>query len=73
MPGVIRPYTLTDVLQTMNQNQINQGATLGANTAQFGVIAEVDDPVTPLGDAATATHSPAPGWDAGYWGATGWH
>jgi hypothetical protein len=72
MPGVIRPYTLTDVLQTMNQNQINQGATLGANIAQFGVIAEVDDSVTPLADTATATHSPSPAWDAGYWGAVTW-
>lgn len=72
MPGVIRPYTLTDVLQAMNQNSINQGATVGANASQFGVIAEVDDTVTPLGDSATATHSPAPAWDAGYWGAVGW-
>lgn len=72
MPGVIRPYTLTDVLQTMNQNQINQGASVGANSAQFGVIAEVDDNVTPLGDTAAATHSPSSGWDAGQWGSVTW-
>lgn len=72
MPGVIRPYTLTDVLQTMNQNTMNQGATTGANATQFGVISEVDDSVTPLGDSATATHSPTAGWDAGYWGSVTW-
>lgn len=72
MPGVIRPYTLTDVLQTMNQAQINQGATVGANSATFGVIAEVDDSVTPVGDTGSATHSAPAGWDQGQWGATSW-
>lgn len=72
MPGVIRPYTLTDVLQTMNQNQINQGATVGANSVQFGVIGEADETVTAVSDSATATHSAAPGWDAGFWGSVAW-
>jgi hypothetical protein len=72
MPGVIRPYTLTDVLATINQNQGGQNATTGNSATSFGVIAEVDDTVTPLGDSATAAHSPPPGWDSGFWGATGW-
>lgn len=73
MPGVIRPYTLTDVLQTINQNQANQGASVGANTTQFGVIAEVDDAVTPTGDTGSATHSAPAGWDQGQWGSVSWH
>jgi len=72
MPGVIRPYTLTDVLQTMNQAQINQSATVGANSLQFGVIAEADEPSTVTADSAAATHSPTAGWDAGYWGSVAW-
>lgn len=72
MPGVIRPYTLTDVLQTMNQNQMNQGATTGANLAQLGVIAEADETVVPTADSAAATHSPNAGWDTTYWGAVSW-
>lgn len=72
MAGVIRPYTLVDVLATINQNQGNQNATTGATGIAFGVIAEVDDPVTGIADSATATHSPPPGWDAGIWGATAW-
>lgn len=72
MPGVIRPYNLTDVLNTLNQNQINQSATTGANSTTFGVIAEVDDAVTPTGDTGTATHSAPAGWDAGQWGSTSW-
>lgn len=72
MPGVIRPYNLTDVLNTLNQNQINQGATTGAATVQFGVIGEVDETVAPTADSATATHSATPGWDAGYWGSVAW-
>jgi len=72
MPGVIRPYTLTDVLQTMNQAQINSGATTGDNATLFGVISEVDDSVTALADFGTAAHSPTAGWDAGYWGSVTW-
>lgn len=72
MPGVIRPYTLTDVLQTLNQNQSGQGATTGASTVQFGVIGEADEPSTLTADSATATHSATPGWDAGYWGSVAW-
>lgn len=72
MPGVIRPYTLTDVLQTMNQAQINQGASTGASSVQFGDIAETDETVTAVADSATATHSAPPGWDAGYWGSVAW-
>lgn len=72
MPGVIRPYSLVDVLQTLNQNQGNQSATVGANTTAFGVIAEVDDNVTPTGDTGTATHSAPAGWDQGQWGSTSW-
>lgn len=72
MPGVIRPYTLTDVLQTMNQNTMNQGATVGANSTTFGVIAEVDDVTTPLGDSGAVTHSVPAGWDQGQWGSVSW-
>lgn len=72
MPGVIRPYTLTDVLATINQNVTNQNATTGANSSTFGVIAEVDDTVTPTGDTGTATHSPPAGWDQGQWESTSW-
>lgn len=72
MPGVIRPYTLTDVLATINQNMTNQNATTGANASTFGVIAEVDDTVTPTGDTGTATHSAPAGWDQGQWGSTSW-
>ena len=72
MPGVIRPMNLTDVLNTINQNVSSQNATTGANANAFGVIAEVDDAVTPLGDSGSATHSPPAGWDQGQWGSVSW-
>lgn len=72
MAGVIRPYTLTDVLATINQNQNGQSATTGATATSFGVIAEANETVTGPADTATATHGSPPGWDAGIWGATLW-
>jgi hypothetical protein len=76
MPGVIRPYTLVDVLATIN----GQGAAAGSSTsvgvsaAGFGVVAEVDDavPGVSMADAATATAAPPASWDQGTWGGVQW-
>lgn len=70
MPGVLRPYTLNDVLGTLNaQNQaVSQGATI---VDGIGTFAEADEAVT-AADSATATHLAVPGWDGGIWGGTQW-
>lgn len=69
--GVFRPYTLVDVLGTMNQ-QI--GALSGSQTVTgFGVLAEVDDAMK-ASDSATATTvavSTAT-WDNATWGTFTW-
>jgi hypothetical protein len=74
MPGVIRPYTLLDVLATINQNATGN-ATVGANTSAFGIIAEADEsiPAAAVADAATAAVAATAGWDQGTWGGVGWH
>jgi len=74
MPGVIRPYTLLDVLATINQNATSNGATGGANTSAFGIIAEADEsiPTTSIADTATAAAAATAGWDQGTWGGVGW-
>jgi hypothetical protein len=70
MPGVLRPYTLTDVLGTLNaQNQAAQQGVTQVNAV--GSFAEADETV-PASDSATATHAAPNGWDAGIWGATQW-
>jgi hypothetical protein len=67
--GVFRPYTLVDVLGTMNQqNSDSQG-----NEAQNGLgdFVETDEQGT-LADSAVVTHSVPPTWNAATWGTTIW-
>lgn len=67
MPGVIRPYTLADVLGTLNQ----QSTTTTDTVAGLGTLVEADEGV-PLADAATATIQRIATWDNGVWGALSW-
>lgn len=75
MPGVIRPYTLTDVLSTITGQAGQAGsATIGANSTTFGIVAEADEsiPAGSMADtAATIPAVPAP-WDRAIWGMTSW-
>lgn len=74
MPGVIRPYTLTDVLATINQSAQNANANTGLSATVYSVIAEADESVlaTSIADSATTTAAAPTGWDQGQWGATQW-
>lgn len=67
MPGVIRPYTLADVLGTLNQ----QSTTTTDTVAGLGTLTEADDGL-PLADAATITIQTVATWDNGVWGALSW-
>lgn len=69
MPGVIRPYTLADVLGTINSQATASNALTTATGVGF--FSEADETV-PLADSATATAAAPAGWDAGVWGATLW-
>lgn len=68
MAGVFRPYTLVDVLGTINQTQspTGQGSVTGV-----GLFTEADETLT-LADTATTTVQILPGWDAGVWGGLSW-
>lgn len=66
--GVFRPYTLPDVLGSMQQQAIGNTDT---SVSGLGSIAEADETVT-LADSATATAGVNPAWDAGTWGAVTW-
>lgn len=69
MPGVLRPYTLVDVIGTINgQNNADQGTT---DTAGLGDFAETDE-ATSIGDSMAGTIQTNPVWDAGYWGSVIW-
>lgn len=65
--GVLRPYTLVDVLGTI-YDQATQGNTgTTALTTPLSAVAEVDDTVT-LSDSATGLSQANRGWDQEVWG-----
>lgn len=68
MPGVYRPYSLADVLGSMQQQAIGDTNT---SVSGLGSLAEADETVT-LADSATGTAQLNPAWDAGQWGAVTW-
>lgn len=68
MPGVFRPYTLADVLGTIQQQA--QGDT-DTSVSGVGYFAEADETVTSA-DSATATAGVNPAWEAGTWGTVVW-
>lgn len=76
MPGVLRPYTLIDLLGAINgQSSASSDTTTGASATGFGVVAEADEsiPATSLLDAATGlVVTAAPGWGQEVWGAFAW-
>ena len=65
--GVLRPYTLADVLGTMNQ----QTTQAGQQIVGLGAFAEADETVTTADAAFITTATPA-GWDQSQWQATQW-
>lgn len=71
MPGVFRPYTLVDVLGTMNDNSTQQTANDQidglSNFAQTNETFTVSDTVTGTPVVATTTT-----WDAVTWGTFAW-
>ena len=68
MAGVYRPYTLTDILASI-QSQA-QGNT-DTSTSGVGSFAEADETLT-VADSATASAGLPAGWDGATWGAFTW-
>lgn len=70
MPGVLRPYTLTDVLASVNGASGDASAVDTAETST-GVFGEADETAT-LADTVTTTVAVNSAWDNGVWGAFSW-
>lgn len=68
MPGVYRPYTLVDVLGTINQQST---ATDIETITGLGYFAETDDGIS-TGDTVTTVKQTNAVWDAGQWGSFTW-
>lgn len=70
MPGVLRPYSLADVLGTLNTQSSASTATTGTITG-VGFFAEADESM-PMADTVTGSAAVPATWDHGVWGATVW-
>lgn len=69
MPGVYRPYSLVDVLGTLNdQSSQQQSGDLINGLGQFG---EVDETLGAIDSMTTSVQTNA-AWDGGEWGAFAW-
>jgi hypothetical protein len=68
MPGVFRPYTLADVLGSIQQQALGDTAT---SVSGVGYFAEADESV-PLADSVTGTAQLPSTWDNGEWGQFSW-
>lgn len=72
MPGVTRPYTLVDILATIN-GPGSQGTTTSTNVVTgLGIFVEPDETI-PLTDSVSTTVAAPATWDNGIWGGTQWH
>ena len=67
--GVFRPYTLVDVLGSINNNN---NATADTSTSGLGTIGEADEQTTWADSATTVLRTSVPGWDQEVWGGSDW-
>lgn len=74
-PGTIRPYTLVDILNTINDQAVGDVGNAVTSGVAFvvGIVGDFDDPVT-VTDVASGSvfASGTTGWDQGLWNAFTW-
>lgn len=72
MPGVVRPYTLVDVLSTIYNQTGQLSQQINGTSGSIGIVGEVEDTSTSA-DASFGVVSSNLGWDQGGWNAVSWH
>jgi hypothetical protein len=69
MPGVYRPYTLPDVLGSLQQQALGNTDTSVSGVGQYADAAET---LAPLSESVTATIQAPATWNNGQWGQFSW-
>jgi hypothetical protein len=67
--GVFRPYSLVDVLGSINNQNSSSPDT---SISGVGALGEVDEQTTWADSASTFLLTSAPAWDQEVWGAVAW-
>ena len=70
MPGVYRPYTVADVIGSL-QDGISGASNTDTTTSGVGNFTEADETLG-ITDSATVTAAANPTWDNGQWGQLTW-
>lgn len=68
MAGLVRPYTLSDIIQQLNEQST---AAQGSIVPLQGFFSDTDENMT-MTDAMATTVGANPAWDAGTWGMVAW-
>jgi hypothetical protein len=72
MPGAVRPYTLTDVLQTIYGAATGQsGVSTSTPTNVISLVGEADEQLS-MADIATGISKAPGGWNQAVYGGTQW-
>lgn len=73
MPGVMRNYTLTDVLQGIYSTAtgLQQGVSTTSPGSTIALTGEVDEQLS-LSDSVSGLSAVSRGWNQGVWGEIGW-
>jgi hypothetical protein len=71
MSGVFRPYTLVDVLGTLNQGNTDTAQGASDTPDGIGEFAESDESAT-VSDSFTTTATTPATWDNATWGTAVW-
>jgi hypothetical protein len=72
VPGVVRPYTLVDVLSTIYNQTGQLSQQINGTSGSIGLVGEADETTTNV-DAAFGMVSSNLGWDQGIFNAVSWH
>lgn len=70
MPGIVRPYTLRDVLGAIN-DQLGAQQQAATSITGLGFFGEADETLAATDAVSDAVTAPL-GWDGGTWGAIQW-
>jgi hypothetical protein len=70
VPGVFRPYTVADIIGSL-QDGITAATSTGTTTSGVGNFTEADETLG-ITDTAAVTAQASPAWDAGQWGSFTW-
>lgn len=73
MPGVVRPYTLIDVLNTIYDTAVSASLTNSGSIQTISTTVNAVDQISSADTGGVYTQAATVGWDQQNWGSVQWH